>query len=137
MIQSFNLSIRSTASDDAIPHHLRSPSSTYVHILLLVFFLLFPCVEAMATTKIHVPNGPDTKNGYTFLYVNIPLLAVAASIVCFRVWWRCFKNGLGPLNKADVCVVICLVSLGRELTYPTVNILLDIQYYPSNVYFDW
>lgn len=77
----------------------------------------------MAATEIVVPNGPDTKNGYTFLYVNIPLLVVAAAIVGFRVWWRCFKNGLGPLNKADICVVICLVSLGCEFIHPTVNIL--------------
>ncbi|PON20313.1 integral membrane protein [Trichoderma gamsii] len=63
----------------------------------------------MATTKVIVPNGPDTKNGNTFLYVNIPLLVIATGIVCFRVWWRCFKNGYGALNKADICVVICLI----------------------------
>lgn len=65
--------------------------------------------------KIAVPNGPDTKNGYTFLYVNIPLLAVTTGIVCFRVWWRCFKNGYGALNKADICVITGLVSLDCEL----------------------
>ena len=64
----------------------------------------------MTATAASVPNGPDTKNGYTFLYVNIPLLAVAICIVGFRVWWRCIKNSGGTLNKADVCVVICLVK---------------------------
>ncbi|PTB64965.1 putative PTH11-typeG-protein-coupled receptor [Trichoderma citrinoviride] len=63
----------------------------------------------MTATAASVPNGPDTKNGYAFLYVNIPLLAVAICIVGFRVWWRCIKNSGGTLNKADVCVVICLI----------------------------
>lgn len=85
------------------------------HQPMYTFYFLslctLPTVEAMATTKVVVPNGPDTKNGNTFLYVNIPLLVVATGIVCFRVWWRCFKNGYGALNKADICVVICLVSL--------------------------
>lgn len=56
-----------------------------------------------------IPNGPDTKEGHTFVYVNIPLLSIATIIVGFRVWWRCIKNGGGALNKADICVVICLV----------------------------
>ncbi|RFU26142.1 hypothetical protein B7463_g10198, partial [Scytalidium lignicola] len=61
---------------------------------------------ALATS---LPSGPDTKDGYTFLYVNIPLLVLATVIVGFRVWWRCVRNGGGALNKADICVVICLV----------------------------
>lgn len=73
----------------------------------------------MTATPVTVPNGPDTKNGYTFIYVNIPLLVLATVIVGFRVWWRCIKNGGGALNKADVCVVICLVicRLHRCLLY--------------------
>lgn len=63
----------------------------------------------MTTPAVTVPNGPDTKNGYTFIYVNIPLLVLATGIVGFRVWWRCIKNGGSALNKADVCVVTCLV----------------------------
>ncbi|KAH0492027.1 hypothetical protein TgHK011_003424 [Trichoderma gracile] len=63
----------------------------------------------MTATAITVPNGPDTKNGNTFLFVNIPLLVVAICIVAFRVWWRCIKNGGGTFNKADVCVAICLI----------------------------
>lgn len=82
-------------------------------------FVTLPTVDTMAndtmaTAKVVVPHGPDTKNGNIFLYVNIPLLVVATSIVCFRVWWRCFKNSHGTLNKADICVVICLVSLNCE-----------------------
>jgi hypothetical protein len=57
-----------------------------------------------------VPSGPDTKEGYTFVYVNIPLLVVCAAIVGFRVWWRCIKNSGGALNRADICVVVCLVG---------------------------
>ncbi|KAH8802593.1 putative PTH11-typeG-protein-coupled receptor [Xylogone sp. PMI_703] len=56
-----------------------------------------------------LPSGPDTKNGNTFLYVNIPLLVAAVLIVGFRVWWRCIRNGGGALNKADICVVVCLI----------------------------
>ncbi|PTB77132.1 hypothetical protein M440DRAFT_1401464 [Trichoderma longibrachiatum ATCC 18648] len=63
----------------------------------------------MTATAITVPDGPDTKNGYTFLFVNIPLLVVAICIVGFRVWWRCIKNGGRTFNKADVCVLICLI----------------------------
>ncbi|KFY29736.1 hypothetical protein V494_08502 [Pseudogymnoascus sp. VKM F-4513 (FW-928)] len=33
-----------------------------------------------------VPNGPDTKNGYTFLYLNIPLVFVSAAIIGFRIF---------------------------------------------------
>lgn len=62
-----------------------------------------------AAISTDVPNGPDTKNGYTFVYLNIPLLVISAAIVGFRVWWRCIRNGGGALNKADICVVICLV----------------------------
>ena len=62
-----------------------------------------------ALVTVIIPNGPDTKEGHTFVYVNIPLLATATVIVAFRVWWRCIKNGGGALNKADICVVICLV----------------------------
>ena len=57
-----------------------------------------------------VPNGPETKNGYTFVYLNIPLMVISAVIVGFRVWWRCIRNG-GALNKADICVLICLVMV--------------------------
>ncbi|TFB01317.1 hypothetical protein CCMA1212_007082, partial [Trichoderma ghanense] len=64
----------------------------------------------VTATAITVANGPDTKNGYTFLYVNIPLLVFAICIVGFGVWWRCIKNGGDAFNKADVCVVICLKS---------------------------
>jgi hypothetical protein len=56
-----------------------------------------------------VPSGPDTKNGNTFVYLNIPLLVISAIIVGYRIWWRCIKNGSGALNKADICVIICLV----------------------------
>ncbi|UKZ53210.1 hypothetical protein TrVGV298_007002 [Trichoderma virens] len=68
----------------------------------------------MTATAITVPNGPDTKNGYIFIYANIPLLVIATAIVGFRVWWRCVKNGGGGLNKADICVVICLSSINIE-----------------------
>ncbi|KAH8129490.1 hypothetical protein ACSS6W_009973 [Trichoderma asperelloides] len=78
----------------------------------------------MATAaKVSVPNGPDTKNGNTFLYVNIPLLAAAASIVCFRVWWRCFKNGYSGLNKADICVVTGLIFNVIQVTCISIAIL--------------
>ncbi|OBT58914.1 hypothetical protein VE04_00582 [Pseudogymnoascus sp. 24MN13] len=56
-----------------------------------------------------VPSGPDTKNGNTFVYLNIPLLFLSAIIVGYRVWWRCIRNGSGALNKADICVIICLI----------------------------
>ncbi|KFY32704.1 hypothetical protein V495_08825 [Pseudogymnoascus sp. VKM F-4514 (FW-929)] len=62
-----------------------------------------------ATLTPAVPNGPDTKNGYTFLYLNIPLVFISAVIIAFRVWWRCIRNGGGALNKSDICVVICLI----------------------------
>lgn len=63
----------------------------------------------MTAAAVAVPDGPDTKNGYMFVYVNIPLLAIATVVVGFRVWWRCFKMSGGALNRADICVVICLV----------------------------
>jgi hypothetical protein len=49
--------------------------------------------------------------------VNIPLLVIATVIVGFRVWWRCIKNGGNALNKADICVVVCLVI-------PSVQVML-------------
>ncbi|UKZ82816.1 hypothetical protein TrVFT333_010614 [Trichoderma virens FT-333] len=77
----------------------------------------------MTTTASAVPNGPDTKNGYTFIYVNIPLLVIATLIVGFRVWWRCIKIGGGALNKADICVVICLIFNIIQVACITVAIL--------------
>lgn len=62
-----------------------------------------------AALPVAVPSGPDTKHGNTFVYLNIPLLAISAAIVGFRVWWRCIRNGGGALNKSDICVVICSV----------------------------
>jgi hypothetical protein len=49
----------------------------------------------------------DTMEGHNFLYVNIPLLVMAAAVVGFRVWWRFDRNG--SLHRADIPVVICLV----------------------------
>ncbi|ETR97642.1 hypothetical protein M419DRAFT_12444 [Trichoderma reesei RUT C-30] len=66
----------------------------------------------MTATAISVPNGSDTKNGYTFLYVNIPLLVVAICIVGFRIWWRCIKNGGRTFNKAD-CFVKNTVAITK------------------------
>jgi hypothetical protein len=81
----------------------------------------------MTTTASAVPNGPDTKNGYTFIYVNIPLLVIATLIVGFRVWWRCIKIGGGALNKADICVVICLVILRLfDMSLHVTNSSIDI-----------
>ncbi|KAL7928134.1 hypothetical protein V8C35DRAFT_318826 [Trichoderma chlorosporum] len=77
----------------------------------------------MTAEAVTVPNGPDTKNGHTFIYVNIPLLALATVIVGFRVWWRVIKNGGGALNKADVCVVICLIFNIIQTACITVAIL--------------
>ncbi|TQV97232.1 integral membrane protein [Cordyceps javanica] len=58
---------------------------------------------------LHIPNTPDTKEGWNFLYANIPLLVLSAGVVAFRVWWRCIKHNAGTLNRADICVVIGLV----------------------------
>lgn len=58
---------------------------------------------------LHIPNTPDTKEGWNFLYSNIPLLVFSAIVVAFRVWWRCIKHNAGTLNRADICVVIGLV----------------------------
>ncbi|KAJ3496443.1 hypothetical protein NLG97_g2663 [Lecanicillium saksenae] len=58
---------------------------------------------------LHIPNTSDTKEGWNFLYANIPLLIFCAIVVAFRVWWRCIKHNAGTLNRADVCVVIGLI----------------------------
>lgn len=88
-----------------------------------------------AALPIAVPNGPDTKHGYTFVYLNIPLLVLSAVIVGFRVWWRCIRNSGGTLNKADICVIISLViTLLRGLSFLNANYLTDIQYYSSGLY---
>ncbi|KFZ04994.1 hypothetical protein V501_08773 [Pseudogymnoascus sp. VKM F-4519 (FW-2642)] len=65
------------------------------------------CLTTVPTSA--VPSGPDTKNGNTLVYLNIPLLFLSAIIVGYRVWWRCIRNGSGALNKADICVIICLI----------------------------
>jgi hypothetical protein len=67
-------------------------------------------LEALTAPRagVVIPSGPDTKQGHTFVYVNIPLLAVSIVVVAFRVWWRVIKKG-GPLNRADICVLICTV----------------------------
>lgn len=60
-----------------------------------------------STAPATTPPDDTTKDGYIFLYVHIPMLALATAIVGFRVWWR-FVNK-GSLNRADVCIVISLV----------------------------
>jgi hypothetical protein len=76
------------------------------------------------------PTVDDTKEGHNFLYVNIPLLVVAATIVSFRVWWRIDRNG--SLHRADVCVVICLVrDLPSRFNLFDDNQLTAIQHYSS------
>jgi hypothetical protein len=88
-----------------------------------------------ATLTPAVPNGPDTKNGYTFLYLNIPLVFISAVIIAFRVWWRCIRNGGGALNKSDICVVICLVTACLlELGLVDANLPTDIQCYSSGLH---
>lgn len=58
---------------------------------------------------LHIPDTPDTKEGWNYLYSNIPLLVLCAIVVAFRVWWRCIKHNAGKLNRADVCVVVGLI----------------------------
>ena len=54
-----------------------------------------------AREAVVIPHGPDTKQGYNFVYVNLPLLALSIAVVAFRVWWRVIKNGGGALNKVS------------------------------------
>ncbi|EGX92055.1 integral membrane protein [Cordyceps militaris CM01] len=59
--------------------------------------------------ELHVPDTADTKEGWSYLYANIPLLVVCAAVVAFRVWWRCIKHHARRLTCADVCCVVGLV----------------------------
>lgn len=80
-----------------------------------------------------IPNTPETKEGYNFLYANIPLLAFSVVVVAFRVWWRCIKHNAGRLNRADICVVVGLafniiqvtcISVGKRLTQFDITLTL-------------